>query len=107
MINKVIGVKPIFFYICKTTSYTWNGKIFCFINSWGCHMLNLVKQRSRSSRCPVSKNDDIHVDISRLSLPIDITKRLKIFVVLKNKFSLFAFSKSFSVFLQAVNNPSA
>ena len=59
MINKVTEVKPICFYICKTKSYTWNGKIFCFINSWGCHVLNRVKQRSSSSCRPVNKNDGI------------------------------------------------
>ena len=45
MNSKVIELKLQCFYTCITTSYISNGKIICFINSWGRRELNIVKQR--------------------------------------------------------------
>ena len=74
MINKVIELKLQCFYTCTTTSYMRNGKIFCFINSWGRQVLNMVKQRciAGGGQC-LKKMPVLVIDRSRVPVPADLT----------------------------------
>ena len=74
MINKVIKLNFQFFHTCITTDLMSNDKVFCFIKSWGRHVLKIVKQHLHSWWWTIPLNTPVFViDRSRVSLPVDFT----------------------------------